>query len=67
MLNDVAEQPIHAWDSRNHRFHTNYDQLRRPTDVFLREGGGTELLVGRTIYGETQPNPETASTNQIGR
>ena len=65
MLNDVAGQPIHAWDSRDHQFRTTYDPLRRPLEVFLREGGGAELLVGRTVYGETQPNPE--AKNQRGK
>ena len=32
MLNDVAGKPIHAWDSRDHQFRTDYDPLRRPTD-----------------------------------
>ncbi|MFZ2900360.1 MAG: SpvB/TcaC N-terminal domain-containing protein [Saprospiraceae bacterium] len=58
MLNDVAGKPLYAWDSRNHRFHTTYDPLRRPTDSFLRVGAGAELLVGRSVYGETRPNPE---------
>jgi hypothetical protein len=58
MLNDVAGQPIRAWDSRDHQFRSAYDQLRRPTDSFIRENTGAELLVGQTIYGETQPNPE---------
>lgn len=58
MLNDVAGKPLYAWDSRNHRFRTAYDPLRRPTDSFLSEGGGAELLVGRSIYGESRPNPE---------
>ena len=40
MLNDVAGQPIYAWDSRGHRFRTTYDALRRPPDVLLREGAG---------------------------
>ena len=31
MLNDVAGQPIYAWDSRGHQFRTTYDALRRPT------------------------------------
>jgi RHS repeat-associated protein len=58
MLNDVAGKPLYAWDSRDHRFRTAYDALRRPTDSFLSEGGGSERLVGRTIYGEGRPNPE---------
>lgn len=58
MLNDVAGKPLYAWDSRDHRFRTAYDPLRRPTDSFLREGASAELLVGRSVYGETRPNPE---------
>ncbi|MHC1764911.1 MAG: SpvB/TcaC N-terminal domain-containing protein [Verrucomicrobiia bacterium] len=58
MLNDVAGKPLYAWDSRNHRFRTAYDALRRPTDSFLSEGGGAEMVVGRSIYGESRPNPE---------
>ncbi len=58
MLNDVAGKPLYAWDSRGHRFRTAYDPLRRPTDSFLSEGGGAEILVGRTVYGESRPNPE---------
>ena len=42
MLNDVAGKPLYAWDSRDHRFRTAYDPLRRPTDSFLREGAGAE-------------------------
>ena len=58
MLNDVAGKPLYAWDSRDHRFRTAYDPLRRPTDSFLSEGGGAEMVVGRSIYGESRPNPE---------
>jgi RHS repeat-associated protein len=57
MLNDVAGKPLYAWDSRNHRFRITYDALRRPTDSFLREGAEAELRVGRTLYGESWPNP----------
>lgn len=58
MLNDVAGKSLYAWDSRDHRFRTAYDPLRRPTDSFLSEGGGAEMVVGRSIYGESRPNPE---------
>jgi RHS repeat-associated protein len=58
VLNDVTGQPIYAWDSHNHQFHTAYDPLRRPRESFLREGAGAELLVSRTVYGESQPDPE---------
>lgn len=58
MLNDVTGKPIRAWDSRNYQFRTAYDQLRRPTESYMSESAGQESLVGRTIYGEIQPNPE---------
>ena len=61
MLNDVAGNPIRAWDSRDHRFRTAYDPLRRPTEAYLREGTGSEILVGRTVYGESRSNPETSN------
>jgi RHS repeat-associated protein len=65
MLNDVMGKPIRAWDSRDHQFRTAYDQLRRPTDSFLREGAGAEMVVERNIYGESRPNPE--ATNLRGK
>ncbi|HLB50055.1 MAG TPA: SpvB/TcaC N-terminal domain-containing protein, partial [Anaerolineales bacterium] len=64
-LLDVAGKPIYAWDSRDHQFRTAYDPLQRPTETFLREGAGPELLIGRTVYGESQPIPE--AKNQRGK
>ena len=61
MLNDVAGKSLYALDSRGHRFSTAYDSLRRPTDSFLREGAGPEIVMGRTIYGEGRPNPEASN------
>ena len=65
MLNDVVGNPLYAWDSRDHRVRTAYDQLRRPTESFLREGTGAELVEGRAIYGESRPDPE--ANNLRGR
>lgn len=59
MLNDVAGKPIYAWDSRGHRFHTIYDALRRPLEVYLGSDDSPESLVNRTVYGEKQDSPET--------
>lgn len=65
-LSDVADNPIHNWDSRGHTFTTAYDALRRPTTqtVHGRNLDGpaasdprtlteTPLVVGMTIYGES--------------
>ena len=59
MLNDVSGKPMREWDSRGHTLRTVYDGLRRPIEVHLRAASGSELLVGRTLYGETQTTPET--------
>lgn len=59
MLNDVAGKALYGWNSRDHRLRTNYDVLARPTEVYLQKGIEPELLVGRTVYGETQLDPET--------
>ena len=58
MLGDATGNPLYLWDSRGHRFRIAYDRLRRPTDSFLGENSAAELKVSRTIYGETQPDPE---------
>ncbi len=60
MLNNVAAKPLYAWDSRDHRFRTAYDRLRRPTDSFLREGAGAEVLVGRSVYLQGKPAAQSA-------
>jgi RHS repeat-associated protein len=61
MLNDVADKSLYMWDSRNTQFRTTYDPLRRPTDSFLRESAAAEIVVGRSIYGESRPNPEASN------
>jgi RHS repeat-associated protein len=58
MLSDVIGKSLYGWDNRSHRFRTAYDLIRRPTDSFLRDGVNSEILVARTIYGESRPNPE---------
>jgi RHS repeat-associated protein len=60
-LNDVAGKPLYAWDSRDHRFRSGYDALRRTTDSFLKEGAGAELVIGHVEYGDGQPSAEAAN------
>jgi YD repeat-containing protein len=57
-LLDVVGQPIYGWDSRGHRTRNTFDALRRPSDFFVRDADGGERLVGRTVYGESEPVPE---------
>ena len=70
MLNDVAGQPIRAWDNRGHNFTTKYDVLRRAVELTVR---GTiasgeaasdprmlnrDILVDKIEYGESLANAE---------
>jgi RHS repeat-associated protein len=57
-LNDVDGKAVYGWDSRSHRLRTVYDALRRPVEVYLQAGGEPELLVGKTVYGESLPSAE---------
>jgi RHS repeat-associated protein len=61
MLSDVAGRPRYGWDSRDHRVRTTYDVLGRQSEVFVQTGGPAELLVARTVYGESQLNAEAAN------
>jgi RHS repeat-associated protein len=53
MLNDVAGYPIRTWDSRLFLRRMTYDELRRPTGLYVTENGA-ERLAERTVYGESQ-------------
>ena len=65
MLNDVTGKPIRAWDSRAHAFRTEYDESHRPTHLYVQRGNGTEVLVERTVYGES--HPEAIPLNMRGK
>ena len=63
MMLAVDGQALYTWDSRKHRLHAAFDELRRPTGQWLLNDftlGGSEVLVGKTEYGESATNP-TAS------
>jgi RHS repeat-associated protein len=64
-LRDVAGNICYAWDSRGHRNRTRYDPLRRPVEMYLRTGDSGEVLVARTVYGES--HPDAAAGNLRGR
>jgi RHS repeat-associated protein len=58
MLNDVTGNAIRAFDSRGQAFRNEYNALRRPLNSFLRLGAAPEIQLGRTVYGESLPDPE---------
>ncbi|KAF7513142.1 hypothetical protein GJ744_010538 [Endocarpon pusillum] len=63
-LKDTAGKPLYGWDSRGHQTRTVYDQLQRPIESRLRTTNGPELLVGRTVYGESEADPEAANLRE---
>jgi RHS repeat-associated protein len=63
MLNNVAGKPMRMWDSREHILRTTYDELQRPTQLFVKTSTDPEFLAEKTIYGEGQG----ATTNHRGR
>ena len=56
MLSDVQGAPLRGWSSRGFTSSMRYDAARRPTHHFVREPGGQEQLVERTVYGEVVPD-----------
>ncbi|MGB3201531.1 MAG: toxin TcdB middle/C-terminal domain-containing protein, partial [Nodosilinea sp.] len=62
MLNDVAGNPIRAWDDRGHGFRSEYDLVRRPVRSFVVGANladpTQELLTDRLVYGEQHPEAE---------
>jgi YD repeat-containing protein len=58
-LQDVMGKPAFSWDAKGQQFRVHCDQLRRPIETYLRQEGATqEVLVDRTVYGETLVNSE---------
>jgi RHS repeat-associated protein len=53
ILNDAVGKLIRTWDSRLLLRRLTYDELRRPTGVFVTENGAGRLAE-RTVYGEGQ-------------
>jgi RHS repeat-associated protein len=63
MLGDVAGKPIRAWDSRSFDRLMSYDELRRPTGLFVTENG-TKRLAECTVYGESLGDAGIASNHR---
>jgi len=55
---DVAGKPLLRYDSRHQCLRNKYDELRRPTALFVRTGNDPERLAERVEYGDGQPNAE---------
>ncbi len=61
MLNNVAGNLVHTWDSRGFQQSMTYDALQRPVELFVTDTNGDKFLAEKTEYGESKP--DTESTN----
>jgi len=59
MLNDVAQKPLRGWNDRGFQTRYVYDALRRPMQLYVRQGTTTEILAECSVYGEMLANAET--------
>jgi RHS repeat-associated protein len=55
VLNNVAGKPMRAWDGqendpKTHEIRTTYDELQRPTHLFVKQGNAAEALAERSVY-----------------
>ncbi|MGK7892538.1 MAG: RHS repeat domain-containing protein, partial [Xenococcus sp. (in: cyanobacteria)] len=67
-INNVAGNPLRAWDSRGHSFRTAYDALRRPLKSYVKginSHPSQEFLTERIVYGEQ--HPEAIARNLRGQ
>ena len=58
MLANAAGNPIRRWDSRGFTRRLAYDELQRPTHLWVQEGTDPAWLAERTVYGERHPEAQ---------
>ena len=64
-LTDVAGAVVRSWNERGFAGRVEYDELRRPTHQFVTPPAASEMVVTRTVWGESVPSP--ATTNHRGQ
>jgi RHS repeat-associated protein len=65
IINNVAGHPIRSWNSRGYQTRLLYENLQRPTELYVQYRDKSEVLAERTIYGETVNN--AANLNLRGK
>lgn len=65
MLTDVLGTSCRKWDSLDRTIRRAYDELRRPTHLYVQEGEADEVLAELVIYGEGIGTPTV--NNHRGR
>jgi len=66
-LPDVAGKPVRSWLDRGFVVRRRYDELQRPSHVFVRLGTASEQLAELTIYGESLPVAAAQASNLLTR
>lgn len=71
-LADVQDAAVRTWNTLRNDHRATFDELRRPTAVFLRRAGDRdEVTVERTAYGDDPAYPggpdAAAAANLLGR
>lgn len=61
VLVDVSGRPIRTWNGKGDEIRTVYDALRRPVETIRLDKAGVAILAGRTVYGESMPEPERSN------
>jgi RHS repeat-associated protein len=67
-LSNAAGSPMFTWNSRGYRSHFTYDSLQRPlATMMLGDGMTAEIIMHRTVYGDTLTSPDPKTQNQRTR
>ncbi|APR86768.1 insecticidal toxin complex protein [Minicystis rosea] len=66
MLGDAGGAVLRAWDQRLFVRRAQYDEARRVTHLFVKHDSDDEMLVERTVYGESL-GTAAATTNHRGK
>jgi len=61
MLSHINGSPAFAWDERGQAFRNDYDQLQRPLIAYHTPSGGSEIVIGVSLYGDA-PGTSGSST-----
>ena len=64
-LADVTGAAVRGWNERGFASRVGYDALRRPTHAHVTPPSASEIVVARTVWGESLPSP--TATNHRGR
>ncbi|MGH3274933.1 MAG: toxin TcdB middle/C-terminal domain-containing protein, partial [Streptosporangiaceae bacterium] len=66
LLPDAAGQHLLGWDSRGQQIRAAYDELRRPTGLYVTAGPSPERLAEQVAYGETLTLADAQARNLRG-